>query len=545
MILFKIFCGRERTNRRENLRPLWFTGLLAATFVVTLVALGMSMHSTASADPRPAEAPQSWARHADSGGAQGGGSTVADPALFASSLVPSISMASDEEEEVAARSESGFEAVWHASLTVGYAFNSTVEIFGYASAQSPPIGSLDVDSFEYDGETFVIDNLIVQQIRGGITQLVLSANQRLPDDLVLQERMREHAIADSLILGSGGNIHAWIFDSPLDWIEGETLRVTLWKVSDCQTQELPQYAGPDPLDSLPQDTHVVGTLNAGETLAGEIATPGQFQPFKLIVEPGKRYRIDMNGAATGDGTLSDPWISGIKGAFETDHGPQMQPVWYDEQGKVSQALTIPGMGAVELDQYGRVYVLHTQENGETVLRPPMGANDDGGEGFNARLFLVNFPAREYLIVVSGSPNESPVGTFTISLTDVSEDDYSADATNPGEVTVGGSALGVLEAPGDIDWFSVQLTAGTKYQIELRGVASGADAPGQPHLRAIRDNLILGEYLETEDYGQTNAVEFSPPDDGIYYIAVGSVAPYLPNRSTLPAGAYEVSVSLAP
>ena len=60
-----------------------------------------------------------------------------------------------------------------------------------------------------------------------------------------------------------------------------------------------------------------------------------------------------------------------------------------------------------MDQYGRMYAVDVGEDGETVARAVMGVNDDGRKGFNARLFLVNFPGEEYRIAVSGSPNPSP------------------------------------------------------------------------------------------------------------------------------------------
>ena len=76
---------------------------------------------------------------------------------------------------------------------------------------------------------------------------------------------------------------------------------------------------------------------------------------KLIIKPGNMYRIDMRGEATGDGTLSDPWISGIHGAFDTPHGVRMQPVWHDEEGRVSTDITWPLGENFVLDPYGRYY----------------------------------------------------------------------------------------------------------------------------------------------------------------------------------------------
>ena len=211
------------------------------------------------------------------------------------------------------------------------------------------------------------------------------------------------------------------------------------------------------------------------------------------------------------------------------------------------SLTLPSIGDVQLDQYGRMYTVHTSANGETVLPTPMGANDDGGEGFNARLFLVNFPAREYLIAVSGAPNPSPVGTFTISLTDVSEDDFSADATNAGALVVGGSVSGNLEAPGDVDWFAVSLTANAEYVVEVRGALTRDGTLGQPRVAGIHDSagtMIDGTSNNVGAHGsyRNTTREFTPSADGIHYIAAGSFTPYLPNKSDLPVGTYTISVS---
>ena len=187
--------------------------------------------------------------------------------------------------------------------------------------QSSTPGALDSDWFQYEGQTFVIQNLVLQQMRGGITQLVLNTDRRLPDELVFQAGDEEFRVSDALALGANNNIPAWRLDSRLGWNEGETFQVGLWRVFEFGSQEGAPYEGPEPLNSLPADSHVDGTIAAGESLNGEITASGQFKFFKLLLEHGKRYRLDMQGAATGRGTLSDPWISGINGAFQTPTAP--------------------------------------------------------------------------------------------------------------------------------------------------------------------------------------------------------------------------------
>ncbi len=446
-------------------------------------------------------------------------------------------------------SHAGFEAVWMARVTVGMATDGTTTILGYSSSMSPQLGDLDIHSFTYAGESYVVDNLVLQQVSGVLIQVVLSLNQRLPDGWYFQAKSGEYAVQDSLVLGSGQNIHAWRLDSLPDWTEGETIQVALWRDIGPQGQEGEPFQGPEFVDTLPGLSHPDRTLSADDTLPGEIEESGQFISYKLVFEPGKAYRLDMKGEASGDGTLSDPWVSGIRGAFQTEHGIEMQPVWYDELGRNSTDITWPDGESFVLDQNGRYFTVGTDSNGDPVLRPPMGANDDGGEGFNSRLFLVNFPAREYEIVVSGSPNPSPVGTFTISLADVSEDDYGADAENAGELSVGEAASGELEVPGDADWFAVELTEGTRYEVSVKGRATGDGTLAQARLAGIYDSngtLIPGTANNFgSSFGSSNAtLDFTPGADGVYYIAAAGLSPYRPNRSDIPVGSYTVGITAA-
>ena len=424
-------------------------------------------------------------------------------------------------------SEAGFDAAWIGRLTGGVATDGTNTIHGHSSNLSPQTGGLEPNPFPHQGNSLAIDNLAVLTVGGGMIQIVPELNRSLRDEGIFQAKSDEYAIRDSRVPGSRGNIHAWRPNTQPDWKEGETLQVAQWREFDTQSQDQEPFVGPEPVGTLPATEGADGTLNPGDTLQGEIETPGQFRRYKVVLEPGHRYLIDMKGEATGDGTLSDPWISGIKGAFATDDGVQMQPVWYDEQGRTSTEISWPNGEDFVLDQYGRFFEMVATSDGESVLRAPMGANDDGGEGFNARLFLVNFPAREYVLAVSGAPNPSPVGTFTISLTDVSEDDYSADPSGAGALEIGEPGSGEIEAPGDVDWFALDLTAGTDYEIRVRGLASGDISPGQPTVAAVLDALGVPQW-DSQVEGQSNVVEFSPQADATYYVAVTSVAPYYPN-----------------
>ena len=277
MIIYRVLARRPRSDSLGNLRPRWLIALLATAFVVTIIALGVSIRTTAMAAPLQVEAPNLWAKVADGGGAREGLNTSVHfvphetpPALHANSRTEDV-------EGPLPDCEAGFETVWQANLTAGHASDVMTTLQGYMSGRLNPIGALDLDSFFYDGQLFVIENLIFQQMLEGTSQLVLNTNQRLPSDRGFQEKGREIPIEDSMVLGANNNIHVWKTKTPLDWSEGETFQVTMWRILDASPHELPQYAGPEPVDSFPERMHVDGTSTEGESHTEDITVSGEFR----------------------------------------------------------------------------------------------------------------------------------------------------------------------------------------------------------------------------------------------------------------------------
>lgn len=281
---------------------------------------------------------------------------------------------------------------------------------------------------------------------------------------------------------------------------------------------------------------------------GELTQSGQFQTIPVTLETGKRYVVEMKGSATGDGTLSDPWISGINGRFTVDGETRWEPAWYDASGRTSTTVQFPTGQQYRVDENGRMFSPSTGSDESTVLRPVTGGNDDAGEGFNARLFLVNFPGGEYQVVVSGAPNPNDTGTYTFSLMEIVSDDYSASSDEAGELMVGGSAVGTIESPGDADWFAVDLEAGVKYSVQIQGGLSGAGTLAAPRFAGIYDSP--GTMLDdTSNDHQDSAIlsdsrmMFTPANSATYYIGVSGYNIYVPHRSTPPVGTYTVSVAI--
>jgi Ca2+-binding RTX toxin-like protein len=107
----------------------------------------------------------------------------------------------------------------------------------------------------------------------------------------------------------------------------------------------------------------------------------------------------------------------------------------------------------------------------------------------------------------------------------------------GQVAVGGSATGALQAAGDRDWFAVQFQAGVSYTVSLTGHQGGGGTLADPELRlhdaggavvATNDDIVDGTNPDSQ-------VVFVAPASGTYYVEAGaSLDGY--------AGSYAVSVS---
>ena len=85
----------------------------------------------------------------------------------------------------------------------------------------------------------------------------------------------------------------------------------------------------------------------------------------------------------------------------------------------------------------------------------------------------------------------------------------------GLVNVGGTSMGTVEAAGDRDWFTVQLTAGANYAIHLTNVTGSLN----PYLRLYGSTGVL--IAENNDVvpgvNSSSRLTFRPTASGKYYI----------------------------
>ena len=217
-------------------------------------------------------------------------------------------------------------------------------------------------------------------------------------------------------------------------------------------------------DDYPHDRSTPGVLRVDASTTGNIETREDVDWFKVRLQAGKTYRIDLEGAASRAGTLADPALRGV----------------HDYRG---------------------------------LLLEPDIHSDDGGAGFNSRMVFTADRYGEYYIAAGARGNRT--GTYKLLVEEVRADDYPNGGD--GTLSAGGSLRGEIETPGDTDRFKVWLAAGRTYRFELDGTP----------VAARRVNALLHDLRDAQGNPITNAVRdgdtllfVRPGADGVHTIEVG-------------------------
>ena len=124
-----------------------------------------------------------------------------------------------------------------------------------------------------------------------------------------------------------------------------------------------------------------------------------------------------------------------------------------------------------------------------------------------------------------------------SVSEPDGEDLSAGTSTDGRVTVGGTATGEIGTSGDVDWYAVELRAGTTYRVDLEGFWGGGGT--------LWDSRLLGVYDESgtplpgtanDDGGLffDSRVEFTAAHTGTHYVVASADGVY--------TGTYRVSVT---
>ncbi len=229
---------------------------------------------------------------------------------------------------------------------------------------------------------------------------------------------------------------------------------------------------------LPVDTSTTGEVDVGGSVTGTIGTGGDGDWFKVELEAGKRYQIDMEGKDTGRGDLGSPLIQ----------------LLYDADGN-----SIPGT-----------------------------RDTNSGVGFNARLIYTPGASAAYFVWVAADDGQEPdTGTYTLSVivlgaNGASEADTDFSGTNISTVDVGASVTGTISTPTDTDWFDVALEVGKIYQFDLEGSHNGRGTLEDPYLKLYRFATVLEVNGDINSTNKNSQIVYTPTTTGTHSLEATTI-----------------------
>jgi len=262
------------------------------------------------------------------------------------------------------------------------------------------------------------------------------------------------------------------FDALMTFTASSTGRLYLAVSSDnlattkTGTYKLSSKIIPAP-DDYGDNVETTGRLWSFTTASGRLEKAGDSDWFAVSLTAGTRYVIDLKSADGTGGRLANPLA-------------QLR-----------------------------------DSSGALILQ-----DDDTGEGTDAQLsFTANATGTFY--VAASSSDGVQTGHYSLRLTRLDTDDYSADTATTGRLSVGTPVWARLEQAGDQDWFAIDLVAGQTYTFSLAGLSSGVGTLFDPEL-VLRDST--GAQLAIDDDGGADIdslMSFTATSSGRYYLTARS------------------------
>ncbi|MBD2551530.1 pre-peptidase C-terminal domain-containing protein [Microcystis elabens FACHB-917] len=96
------------------------------------------------------------------------------------------------------------------------------------------------------------------------------------------------------------------------------------------------------------------------------------------------------------------------------------------------------------------------------------------------------------------------------------DDFSADPSTTGELSVGGKVSGVVDFPDDRDWFRIFLFGELSYRFNLDG-----ESLADPTLFLRDESGTELAFNDDANFGLNSEIVFTPATNGIYFLDAGS------------------------
>lgn len=340
------------------------------------------------------------------------------------------------------------------------------------SANSTTKGTLSVDGGSTTGNIELTgdkDWFAIDVVAGTRYQFDLSGADggggTLPDPTLQLVTATGEVLSTNYDSGTG-------FDALMTFTASSTGRLYLAVSSDnlattkTGTYKLSSKIIPAP-DDYGDNVETTGRLWSFTTASGRLEKAGDSDWFAVSLTAGTRYVIDLKSADGTGGRLANPLA-------------QLR-----------------------------------DSSGALILQ-----DDDTGEGTDAQLsFTANATGTFY--VAASSSDGVQTGHYSLRLTRLDTDDYSADTATTGRLSVGTPVWARLEQAGDQDWFAIDLVAGQTYTFSLAGLSSGVGTLFDPEL-VLRDST--GAQLAIDDDGGADIdslMSFTATSSGRYYLTARS------------------------
>ncbi len=218
----------------------------------------------------------------------------------------------------------------------------------------------------------------------------------------------------------------------------------------------PPPAGND----IPGTIFTDATLVVGTSVSSRIDFASDEDYFAVTLTPGD-YEISLRGAASGGGTLSDPYLTLLNGS-----------------------------GA---------FVAH---------------NDDGGTGLDSLIEFTVSTGGTYF--VSASAFSSATGTYSLEVVQTGQGntgDIGDTFSTAGRLNVGSSVTSALEFDADRDWFAIELIAGQTYTFDMIG-----GTLSDPYLYLYNDNGFVVAADDDGGEGRNASLMFTAARTGTFYLS---------------------------
>ncbi|PZQ47772.1 MAG: hypothetical protein DI556_16285 [Rhodovulum sulfidophilum] len=205
------------------------------------------------------------------------------------------------------------------------------------------------------------------------------------------------------------------------------------------------------------------------TYNSTISAVGEVDNYYVYLTSGRTYYFELEGSATGQGTLADPVMS-------------LRPYPYT-----------------------------------TVVA----TDDDGGVGLNSRIAYTATSTGWFGLDMRGFGSNT--GSYRLNF---SEDDYRNTPEGvgaAGNLGSGGAGTGTINYAGDRDVFAVNLTAGQTYHFEIQGSPTGNGTVADTYARLMTSSPGVGTIVAQDDdggVGLNSRIVYTPTASGTYYLQAG-------------------------